>query len=518
MVVEYDIGALKGDLRRALTYDNALISFVAGLATWFLYKIFFAPLHDIPGPFITRFTKFWFFHRVLYGSKLNWDTLRLHQKYGKVVRLGPNHVSISDDADVQSVYGGHPAFPKSKWYDAFLPPNGANNLFTDRNNERHAQLRRQYSNMYSMTTAVVSYDHFINECVDAYSQRMREMGDKQFDLTWWSYCYAADTVSKVLFSKRFGYMDNGEDIGGHSKWVYKNMVYGTYVGIVDGLNFKVWKAMELLGRIGIKIPHPPAFLMDFTFGAIHKRREERKAGHHKSPDANGSIDLMDKMINAHENDPKTFPETNIFSGLVIGVVAGADTTSTSITATLYYLLKNPAAMARLRAELSTLSRPADSTHFAFKDVQALPFLEAVIREGMRLCPGGANSFEREVPAGGLRLVSGQFLPAGTVIGVNALISQYSEDAFGPDAATFRPERWLDADKDQLAQMNRHWVGFGLGARNCLGRHVATLAMKKWFSELLTRFEFELVDKDQKLDMKCYTVVYIDEIPVIVKEL
>ncbi|KAL6689978.1 cytochrome P450 [Trichoderma pleuroticola] len=482
MVVEYDIGALKGDLRRALTYDNALISFVAGLATWFLYKIFFAPLHDIPGPFITRFTKFWFFHRVLYGSKLNWDTLRLHQKYGKVVRLGPNHVSISDDADVQSVYGGHPAFPKSKWYDAFLPPNGANNLFTDRNNERHAQLRRQYS------------------------QRMREMGDKQFDLTWWSYCYAADTVSKVLFSKRFGYMDNGEDIGGHSKWVYKNMVYGTYVGIVDGLNFKVWKVMELLGKIGIKIPHPPAFLMDFTFGAIHKRREERKAGHHKSPDANGSIDLMDKMINAHENDPKTFPETNIFSGLVIGVVAGADTTSTSITATLYYLLKNPAAMARLRAELSTLSRPADSTHFAFKDVQALPFLEAVIREGMRLCPGGANSFEREVPAGGLRLVSGQFLPAGTVIGVNALISQYSEDAFGPDAATFRPERWLDADKDQLAQMNRHWVGFGLGARNCLGRH------------LLTRFEFELVDKDHKLDMKCYTVVYIDEIPVRVKEL
>jgi cytochrome P450 len=506
----------------ALTYILAVLGAVP--LTWLLYTLLLAPLRHLPGPFITRFTKLWFFHRVYYGSQLNWDTLRLHQKYGKVVRLGPNHVSVSDAEDVQNIYNGHPAFEKSKWYDAFLPPNGLSNLFTDRVGQRHSQLRRQYSNMYSMTSVMASYDDFMNECVDIFSQRMHEheKEGKELDMSWWGYCYAADAVSKVLFSKRFGYMNTGEDIGGHAKWVYRNMVYGTFVGIFDGLNFKIFWALEWLKKMGFVLVPPPAFLMDYTLSAIRKRRIERQAASdsEKSPEMHESLDLMDKMIDSHERDPAIFPEQNIFSGLVVGVIAGADTTACSITATLYYLMKTPRAMAKLREELATLGLGSSSltSHLPFKQVQALPYLEAVIREGMRLCPAGANSFEREVPAGGLELVSGQKLPPGTVVGVNALISHYDSEVFGPDVAEFRPERWLDSDKEKLMEMNRHFLGFGLGARNCIGKHVATLAMKKWFSEVLRKFSFECVDKTQKLEAHCYTVVYLEKIAVRVKAL
>jgi hypothetical protein len=70
------------------------------------------------------------------------------------------------------------------------------------------------------------------------------MEGKEFDMSWWCYCYAADAVSKVLLSRCFGYLDKGEDIGGRSRWVYENMVYGTYVGTPDALNFKTFCALE----------------------------------------------------------------------------------------------------------------------------------------------------------------------------------------------------------------------------------------------------------------------------------
>ena len=61
--------------------------------------------------------------------------------------------------------------------------------------------------------------------------------------------------------------------------------------------------------------------------------------------------------------------------------------------------------------------------------------------------------ERIVPEGGAQLC-GSFIPEGTVVGIHAWVIHRDEDIYGRDASEFRPERWLEADAEQLKRMER----------------------------------------------------------------
>lgn len=79
-----------------------------------------------------------------------------------------------------------------------------------------------------------------------------------------------------------------------------------------------------------------------------------------------------------------------------------------------------------------------------------------MREAMRLHPAVSMSLERVVPAGGTTICD-VTLPAGTVVGVNPAVVHYDTDIYGPDAANFRPERWLESSEEQLKAMNRSFL-------------------------------------------------------------
>lgn len=80
------------------------------------YTFLTSPLRSVPGPFWTRLTKLWYFNRVR-NAHFERENIRLHQKYGPIVRIGPDHYSISDPAAVKTVYGTGSKFVKSAWYD-----------------------------------------------------------------------------------------------------------------------------------------------------------------------------------------------------------------------------------------------------------------------------------------------------------------------------------------------------------------------------------------------------------------
>jgi cytochrome P450 len=100
---------------------------------------------------------------------------------------------------------------------------------------------------------------------------------------------------------------------------------------------------------------------------------------------------------------------------------------------------------------------------------------------------------RVVPEGGAT-ISNHFFPAATVIGVNTWTAHYNEDVFGSDAATFRPERWLESSPEQVKRMDAYYMPFGLGSRTCLGRHISELEMSKLIPRLVREFDFELVKR------------------------
>ena len=79
---------------------------------------------------------------------------------------------------------------------------------------------------------------------------------------------------------------------------------------------------------------------------------------------------------------------------------------------------------------------------------------------------------RYAPADGLQLPNGFCVPAGYSVGINPYIVQRDLELFGNDARVFRPERWLEADKEQLRVMNATMISFGAGTRTCTGQHVS----------------------------------------------
>lgn len=174
------------------------------------------------------------------------------------------------------------------------------------------------------------------------------------------------------------------------------------------------------------------------------------------------------------------------------IIAGSETTAGAIRGTLLHLMTNPRVYLRLQREVDDAVRRdlAPSTGgglITAAQARQLPYLQAVIREALRVWPPVANIFSRDVPAGGDTLVvdgESVFLPGGVCIGYSAYAMHQSEKIYGKDAKAFRPERWLESDPAMLAVMVRtNDLTFGHGKFQCLGKAVAQIEIGKTVFEV-----------------------------------
>jgi len=117
------------------------------------------------------------------------------------------------------------------------------------------------------------------------------------------------------------------------------------------------------------------------------------------------------------------------------------------------------------------------------EARTLPYLQAVIKEGLRIFPPATGLVSKLVPPAG-DTINGVFLPGGTKVGANFWALLRRTDVFGHDAKLFRPERWLEASPEQLAKMEKtHELLWGYGKYVCLGRSVALIELNKIFIEV-----------------------------------
>jgi cytochrome P450 len=198
--------------------------------------------------------------------------------------------------------------------------------------------------------------------------------------------------------------------------------------------------------------------------------------------ASGRPDFMDRFLEAQKLHPNIVTPQVLGGYVATNFLAGSDTTAVVMRAILYYTIRTPGVLQKLRNELdnSGIAYPV-----SYKTAQALPYLDAVIRESMRIHFIGSILFERVVPASGYTLPDGTKLPAGTVIGMNPWTLNFDEEIWGADTEAFKPERWLQAPGEEkevfekrLAVMKHNDFSFSYGPRVCLGRHIATLEIYK----------------------------------------
>jgi cytochrome P450 len=182
---------------------------------------------------------------------------------------------------------------------------------------------------------------------------------------------------------------------------------------------------------------------------------------------------------------------------LLQVVAGTDTTATGLKTIMLQVMTNAAVYRRLQAEIDSSSLNGTISS-PIKDAEArqLPYLQAVIKEGLRIKTPAGGVYFKTVPPGG-DVINGLFVPAGTEIGVSHLSFLHSKQIFGEDAEVFRPERWIDADPEYLAKMNSVVdLIFHSGKYQCLGKSVALMEFNKIFVELLRTFEFSVVNAEK----------------------
>ncbi|RKK93892.1 hypothetical protein BFJ68_g15369 [Fusarium oxysporum] len=130
------------------------------------------------------------------------------------------------------------------------------------------------------------------------------------------------------------------------------------------------------------------------------------------------MDFLSKYVARHRKDPLTYNDWYVLSGCASNMTPGSDTTGISLSAIMYFLITSPKVLGRLRQEVAKhQERALHPRHFSFKEVQGMEYLQAVIKEGLRLHPAVGQPLERIVPKGGAT-ITGQFFPEGTIVGVN----------------------------------------------------------------------------------------------------
>lgn len=192
-----------------------------------------------------------------------------------------------------------------------------------------------------------------------------------------------------------------------------------------------------------------------------------------------SKDILTHVLDLQKANPENYSEWEVLMAAFANIAAGADTTYMSINAILYYLIKNPVCMSKLRQEIEAMSKGgAISDPIKFGETQKMPYLQAVIKEGQRMYPAAGLPLWRVVPEPGATLC-GKFFPPGvsgdrsrqcrivkktdkhqTTVGVNSWVAHRNTAVFAPDPDVYRPERWLESSAEKRAAMDRYYIPVG----------------------------------------------------------
>ncbi|KAH7079455.1 cytochrome P450 [Paraphoma chrysanthemicola] len=438
-------------------------------------------LAHVPGPFWASLSKGWMVRESL---KMRQPTTfkELNDTYGSLVRVGPNEL-ITDDPDVmRRMMAVRSEYTRGHWYNAMRFDPTRDNLFSMRNEVAHTKLRAQMAAGYSgkenesmegsIDAQIATLVHLISTKYLSTTQSYRPMdfGEKASFFT-------LDVISELAFGQAFGYVEHDKDVYDYLKitetFIPIMMVIANVPSLADMLQSRLLRGL---------LPSESDKLGFGAFIGIAKKLVGERFG----PDAKSHPDMLGSFIRHGLTQEQASGEA------LLQVVAGSDTSAGTLRAVMLNILTNPPMYKKLQKEIDE-GIAAGKISSPIKDAEArqFPYLQAVIKEGLRIMPPASGAFYKEVPAAG-DVINGLFIPGGTQIGSSPLGIHRSKKIFGIDADLFRPERWTEASPEKFAEMSSTVdLVFHYGKYQCLGRGVALMEFNKIFVELLRRFDFSI---------------------------
>jgi cytochrome P450 len=168
--------------------------------------------------------------------------------------------------------------------------------------------------------------------------------------------------------------------------------------------------------------------------------------------------------------------------------AGTLTVAWTLEVIMFWLINQPDTLKTLKTELRTIM-PEKDTMTSLPELEKLPYLSAVIKEGLRLTYGVSCRLMRSCPNAELiytdKTGKDWIIPRGTPVGMTSVQIHHNEDIF-PDSKRFWPERWLKA-QEEGRQIEKYMMPFTVGARQCLGKDLAYAELYLTLSSIWRRW-------------------------------
>lgn len=449
-----------------------------------IFPVFLSPLSKLEIPNadpLAKYTPLWILWR-RFTLRENKTIYEAHKTLGPIVRVAPNEISVNSLEGLRVIYGGN--FDKHDWYPNVFSNYFIDNTFCITKAEPHKERKRMFANVYSKSYLQTSRDIHTNAKSLLFDrllpifQSSSETGNG-VEMLELSAAVGMDWTCAFLFGLSAGsdfirdadyrkhWLDAYDELKSFFAYISEGFVIPLVLANKVGYKWMPNSVLETLDNMG-------TWNMEMC-----KKVQNQETSTEKLTQTTRPIAFEQMTQGMEKVDTKKLKHSKdmiIASEMLDQILAGHETTAITLTYMMYELSRHPEIQTALRDEVSALT-PKLSFPNGPRDlpdpkaIDRLPLLDAVIQESLRRYPPASGSAPRVTPRGQTTLHDFSGIPQGVRVSCSAYALHRNEDVF-PDPEEWKPSRWLDASKEQKAEMNRWFWAFGSGARMCLGIYFA----------------------------------------------
>jgi cytochrome P450 len=485
---------------------------VLGLAVlWTIVStaIAWARLRHVPGPFLASISYIWGL-RAMNSGRIHHIIQDEQKKYGQVMRIGPDAVCIYDPEPLWRMNSARSSYTRGLWYKAIRFDYRGDTIFTELDTATHDRRKAKLAAGYAgrgLLSLEVRVDAGIAELVRHIREKIAR-GDYKMDLGRLLQFFQVDLITKAGMDLSWGDLADETDHYKYLETTDKTIAFAHTIAW-SPVTIAIFSSSLFLRLFAPKLTDKEG--MGQFLRILQDRVQDRlRSGMHKEGKGDTMLDEWLKHgLSAEECQ----------TDMSLQVPAGTETSISTIRGIMLLLLTSPPVYARAKQEIAAaISAGQISDPMTNEEAKALPYMQAIVLEGLRIMPPVTVGFPKRVPAGG-DTICGVFLPAGTDVHQNYITMLKNPAVFGPDADLFRPERLLATDDPAAVAHMKKTIDltFGYGRFGCLGKVLAQMEMNKIFVELLRNFDFQLVNPEKAWTRKSYSTYMIDGFHAVVTE-
>ncbi|KAH9205912.1 cytochrome P450 [Leptodontidium sp. 2 PMI_412] len=482
--VQYNIAATVG-----LLY---VVVFIAQT----IYSVYFGPLSKFPGPKLAAATLCYeFYYDVVLKGQYTFKIKDLHKEYGPIIRISPYELHVDDPDYYEELYSSHK--PRNR-YAFFVAQFGLpGSTFSTVDYKFHRGRRAAISPFFSKQN-INKLEPMMSHMVEKLCGRIDQCRKAGVIMEMQSVymCLTTDIITLYAMNRSWNYLDDPDF---SPFWV--DTMHGVIQTAALAKYFPwILPLTQALPLSLIRAMHPGmAMLFDFQ----HKVQDDTQKvidGEYKSSQEQRDLG-MDKTI-IHALLESNLPEeekahSRIWQEGQVVIGAGADTTAATIVITHFHILDNPHVLKKLRLEL-VAAIPDPLIPAKLSIVERLPYLNAVVQEGLRLSYGALGRLQRSHPFEAMKFHDWE-IPAGTPVGMSSYLMHHNEEIF-PDSFAFKPERWLEPRPEGAPPLDRYLVAFSKGSRQCVGMNLARAEINLTLATVFRRFDKQQLYETSRLDV------------------